>query len=394
MTSRRVERSPPLEAGERPCSRHDRMAKVFRLDWARSIDGAFDVARVLRHELHSEGLDIARGRCSAPVATALDPTQGHILTMLHGRGTLVADETRLLVAPGVHVFVPSGFRTSLTLAPGAEWIQVSAPSASVRGRRLIVRDEAFLAATPTRDSFLRWVLTPQYLSRRIFLHDDETLLSRAGRPISWFHTTMFDVEGLPPNVEGKPVFRMGYESRTEVNACYDLSGSASVRFFEKAADRGAPAWTSWRPLDRESVYLLDEPLPDRPSGAGSPVTRNRHEVAVSGHVSLHSLFDPAPIGFEQHTPGEYSDYPVVAAPESDRACQAFRAHLRGYDPVTDALSLEVASGRADALQTTEAWMRYERARENQRLRENEVLNWIAKTGIGRQQTLRPWMLRA
>jgi hypothetical protein len=44
---------------------------------------------------------------------------------------------------------------------------------------------------------LRWVITPQYLSRRIFLHHDPTLLSKSGHPVSWFHTTMFDVAGLP-----------------------------------------------------------------------------------------------------------------------------------------------------------------------------------------------------
>ena len=76
------------------------------------------------------------------------------------------------------------------------------------------------------------LLTLQYLSRRIFLHHDPTLLSKSGNPVSLFHTTMFDVDGLPKNEDGEPVFKMSYNSRTEFNVCYDVKGIARVRMAE------------------------------------------------------------------------------------------------------------------------------------------------------------------
>src|SRR5204863_9462523 len=97
-----------------------------------------------------------------------------------------------------------------------------------RGERLLLRDEKFIAACATRSQTLRWTLTPQYLSRRIFLHHAPILLSKSGHPVSWFHTTMFDVAGLPPNQDGEPVFKMSYNSRTEFNVCYDVEGEARV----------------------------------------------------------------------------------------------------------------------------------------------------------------------
>ena len=40
---------------------------------------------------------------------------------------------------------------------------------------------------------------------------------------------MFDVAGLPVNEDREPVFKMSYNSRTEVDVCYDVKGTARVR---------------------------------------------------------------------------------------------------------------------------------------------------------------------
>jgi hypothetical protein len=151
----------------------------------------------------------------------------------------------LALASDVHVFLPLAAGAAFECDAGTELVHVA--SSKVRGERFLVRDETFLRACADGEHSLRWTLTPQYLSRRIFLHHDATLLSTSGDPVSWFHTTMFDTAGLLPNQDGESVFKMSYNSRTEINVCYDVKGDARVRFAEtprpstRSGRRGKPS---------------------------------------------------------------------------------------------------------------------------------------------------------
>ena len=251
--------------------------------------------------------------------------------------------------------------TTVTGNAGAEVIVVSVPPSQARVERVVVRDERFVIGCATPEGPLRWVLTPQYLSRRIFLHHDAVIRSKSGRPISWFRTTMFDVDGLPPNDDGEPVFRMSYDHRTEPNFCYDVIGEARVRFAEHPYDSNT--WGPWVALDSETTYHLNE-------AEGCP--RNKHEVfARGGHATLFCMFDPAPTGVEQHKAGAYSSYgPLEETLGTARYEAVLAAHAR-FDPVVEALSVARSLGEVPEASLVE---RFEEGRAAQLAFERRLLD--------------------
>jgi hypothetical protein len=226
------------------------------------------------------------------------------------------------------------------------------------------------------------VLTPQYLSRRIFLEHDAALRSRAGRPLSWFRTTMFDVEGLDPNSEGEPAFKMAYHSRTEFNVCYDVAGEARVRMATHPYTRGG--WGPWHALDAITTYCLDETADDAGEWERTPdgpaLRRNKHEVVVrGGHVSLLCAFDPAPIGIERHTPGAYSDYAPIARLTDDPAYRALVAASPELDAMVDTLSWAWARNALEFAVGSSAWSTFLAGRSAQRASERALLNRVRRT---------------
>ena len=283
------------------------MAKIIRNAWRRATGDAFERAHILGTEGSPQGLDIDRVRFVDAGSLSLGTT-GVVLSVLAGEaelrgpaGSWPAGPWQL--TPGRSAYLPAGAGWALEAVAGAELVVVTSPRVEqARGRDLLIRDERFLAACAAEGQALRWTLTPQYLSRRIFLHHDRALSSRSGDPVSWFHTTMFDVAGLPPNDEGRPVFKMSYNSRTEINVCHDVSGDAAVRFaLHPYGDR--QAWGPWEAIDGHTSYHLEEAaggpdeerLVDASTGTARTL-RNKHEVRGSGHVTLFCLFDPAPTG--------------------------------------------------------------------------------------------------
>jgi hypothetical protein len=372
-------------------------------DWHCESGEPFVRAQILRHEIHPEGLDVDRIRffdvgCLAPRSNV-----GHIISVLRGSGKLHlpgdGKQTFQLEA-GVHLYLPPGPEFILDAERGTELLCVSSPSAAqARGGRLLLRNERFLAACASESQLLRWVLTAQYLSRRIFLHHDPTLLSKSGHPVSWFHTTMFDVAGLPKNEEGQPVFKMSYNSRTEVNVCYNVKGTGRVRMAQHPYRETKQLWGPWLLLDGESTYHLNE-------AAGSPeeecrideatqtsqTLRNKHEIhIVEGHVSLFCLFDPAPTGMERHRPGDYSDYEPLSQLLGTQPYETYEREMQKYDEMVDRLSLARAKGELDALKGTPIWELYLRGREAQAAIETELAKKLAVEGSGREQVLGPWM---
>jgi hypothetical protein len=366
------------------------VGRVIRNRWT-GTDGLARAA-ILGPEDAPEGVEVERLRAAAPAGVALDPARGHVLSALAGAARLEVGGRALSLGVGVHVYLPPGEAAALALEAGAELVHLA--SRWARGEAVLVRDEAFVASCATDEQSLRWILTPQYLSRRIFLHHDAALLSRSGHPVSWFHTTMFDVEGLPPNEDGEPVFKMSYDSRTEFNVCHDVRGDARVRMATAPlVDRGQ-TWGPWLALDGDATYHLDEGPVDPATGAPRP-RRNKHEVLVrGGHVTLHCLFDPAPTGVERHRPGEYSDYEPFEAVALRDEYRLHRARIERFDAMVDRLSLARAEGRLDAERGGPDWALHEAGRAAQEALERRLLGALAAEGRGRDRVVAPWTLSA
>lgn len=372
------------------------MDKVIRNVWRRDGSAPFERATILRHDVHPEGLDVERVRFDSAGPLPLRPDVGHFVSVHAGSAQLDLGSESLALGVGVHAFVPPDAAAQLVGAAGAGVVLVSAASAAgSRGKDLLVRDEAYLAACAVPGHALRWILTPQYLSRRIFLHHDRALVSRLGDPVSWFHTTMFDVNGLPRNADGESVFKMAYNSKTEINVCFDVVGGARVRMAEHPYSDAEQRWGAWQSLDGESSYHLDEAIDGadiewvEASGARRPL-RNKHEVWSNGHVTLFCLFDPSPTGVEQHKPGEYSDYEpladVMRRPE-------YPAHIRAItalDEMVDGLSLARARGALDHPATAPLLARYEAGKRAQLAIEADLAAALTARGEGRDALIAPW----
>jgi hypothetical protein len=379
------------------------MQKLIKNDWRSEPDKPFLCAQILKHDIHPEGLDIDRIRflgvgCLAPGSSA-----GQILSVLRGSGRLhlTGDGRQTFqLEAGVHLYLPPGLEFVVDAERGTELLRVSSPSASqARGREILLRNETFLAACASESQSFRWILTPQYLSRRIFLHHDPALLSKSGHPVSWFRTTMFDVAGLPKNEDGQPVFKMSYNSRTEVNVCYDVKGTARVRMAQHPYRETKQVWGPWLPLDGESTYHLNEAAGSSEEeclideATQTPQTfRNKHEVhIIKGHVSLFCLFDPAPTGIERHRPGDYSDYEPLSQLLGTKPYETYEREIARYDEMVDRLSLAKAKGELETLKGTPLWELYLRGREAQAVVEAELAKKLTVEGNGREQVLARWM---
>jgi hypothetical protein len=378
------------------------MQKIIKNEWRCKTGEPFAHARILSHDIHPEGLDVDRMRFLKDGSFIPESSFGHIISVLHGSGRIQLDDNNkkfYQLEKGVHLYIPPGMDILIEANTGTELIKVSGPSSTqTRGKKFILRNEIFLSACASVAQPLRWILTPQYLSRRIFLHHDPVLLSKSGNPVSWFHTTMFDVTGLPDNENGVPVFKMSYNSRTEFNVCYKVKGTARVRMAEHPYRKLNQCWGSWLALDGESTYHLNEaagcPEEERDVLTQTRQTlRNKHEVQiVDGHVSLLCLFDPAPTGLERHRPGEYSDYEPLSEVIKSGALETYQREITRYDEMVDQLSLAKALGKLNTLQGTPIWDLFLQGREAQISYETKLSDTLTMEGKGREQVLAPWML--
>jgi hypothetical protein len=385
------------------CLKRETMQKLIKNNWRSGSGEPFERAEILNHEIHPEGLDVDRIRFVEAGSLAPKSGVGHIISVLQGKGKLHvagSDRRTYSLDAGVHLYLPPGLETIVDAERGTELLYVSSPSVSqTRGKQLLLRDETFIAACASETQSLRWTFTPQYLSRRIFLHHDSVLLSKSGNPVSWYRTTMFDVAGLPKNEDGEPVFKMSYNSRTECNICYDVKGTARVRMAQHPYKEKKQLWGPWFPLDGDSTYHLNE-------AAGSPeeeclidnVTgtrqffRNKHEVhIIDGYVTLCCMFDPAPTGVENHRPGEYSDYEPLSQVLGTKPYETHQREIARYDEMVDKLSLAKATGTLSTFHGTPIWELYLRGREAQAAIESEINKTMVAEGRGRERVLASWM---
>jgi hypothetical protein len=359
---------------------------VVRFSWESNSHGSR--ARIFDGQT-PEGFVVERLRFSQDAELPRASEAGEIVSFLRGGGSLSSTVGELTLDPATHVFLPPDERAPLDVRAGSEVLRVSASVAagsSSRGQRVLVRNERFLAASATATQMLRWIFTPQYVSRRIFLHHDRALVGKNGDPVSWFHTTMFDTRGLPPNAEGESVFKMSYDSRTEFNVLYDVAGDVRVRFAAHPYSDNAQRWGPWHRLDSETTYHLLEPRSIGPR-------RNKHEVfADGGHASLFCVFDPAPTGVERHQPGAYSDYEAFEVVSKRDEYLRHREVIGEFDQMVDALSLAVARGEplAGRSDLAPAVALYERGLAAQVALEAAVLEACTPA---RRAALDPWRTR-
>jgi hypothetical protein len=360
---------------------------LIRNDWQKASE-THERALIVDATRSPEGLDVERLRWTGAGEWATGDGAGHFVSVIRGSARLRIGGETLALASDVHVFLPLSAGAVFECDAGTEIVHVA--STNVRGEKFLVRDEAFLRACADGQHSLRWILTPQYLSRRVFLHHDKTLLSKSGDPVSWFHTTMFDTAGLHPNQDGESVFKMSYNSRTEFNVCYDVKGDARVRRAVHPYTAEKQVWEPWLAIDGDTTYHLDEarggPAEER---VAEGTLRNRHEVyAFGGHVTLLCLFDPAPTGVERHRPGEYSDYEPITNIPAELLRQHRDASLR-FDEMVDGLSLAKARGAAApaALVALSG-----EGLVAQRTIESDLCAVLRREGIGRERVLSPWLV--
>jgi len=381
------------------------LQQIIRNHWRRESGAPFARAHILSHGIHPEGLDVDRIRFFEAGNLVPRMSVGHIVSILRGtaRLRLTASNTQHYhLEAGVHLYLPPGLESVLSADPGTELLCVTSVSASqARGKQLLLRDETFLVACACESQSLRWILTPQYLSRRIFLHHDPVLLSKSGNPVSWFRTTMFDVSGLPANEDGEPVFKMSYNTRTEMNVCYDVSGIARVRMAKHPYSDVNQTWGPWLTIDGDSTYHLNETADSQPEDCcigevpqAPHCIRNKHEVKiVDGYVTLFCLFDPAPTGVERHRPGEYSDYAPLAQ-VGTKEYETHQRELARYDEMVDRLSLAKALGALSTLKGTPLWKLYVQGRGAQAAIESELAQNLVADGNVRDRVIARWMQTA
>lgn len=379
------------------------MQKIISNRWYREAGKPYTQSKIVRHDIDPEGLNVERIRFIEAGALILEPDVGHIISIFRGDCTLALKgygDQALHFGTGVHLYIPPGLEARFEAEPSTEFMHVSSPTAcQARGQHLLIRDEKFIPACAVGSQSLRWIFTPQYLSRRIFLYHDQTLLSKSGNPVSWFRTTMFDVAGLPENEVGEPVFKMSYNSRTELNVCYDVKGEARVRMAKHPYKKNGQLWDSWQTLDGDTTYHLNESAhgPDEESffderNRTVQYLRNKHEISIiDGYVSLFCLFDPAPIGIERHQPGEYSDYEPLSHVLGTKLYEIHQQEIARCDEMVDRLSLAKATGQTSTLQSSSLWQLYEKGREEQMSIEKELVKKLTAEGSGREKVLEPWI---
>jgi hypothetical protein len=379
------------------------MQKIIRNKWFREPGASFERAQILKHEIHPEGLDVDRIRFLEPGGIKLSSNGGNIISILKGTAKLTLEKQHgepFELEKGVHLYIPPGEESLFEAVSETEILRVASPSPSqARGKKLLIRNEAFLSACTSVSQSYRWILTPQYLSRRIFLYHDQILLSKSGNPVSWFRTTMFDVAGLPKNEEGFSVFKMSYNSRTEFNVCYDVKGKARVRMAKHPYRDKGQLWHPWETLDEETTYNLDEVAGgsdeeyfiDEHTGVRQ-ILRNKHEVhIIDGYVTLFCLFDPSPTGAEKHRAGEYSDYEPLSSILGSPKYEVQLQEMAKYDEIVDRLSMAKAIGELSNFSATQIWQEYLQGRTAQIAGEMELKRLLAAEGHGRERVVAQWM---
>ena len=338
---------------------------------------------ILSAEIHPEGLDLARIRTSdTPSSTIpLNNQQGHILTVISGQAEIYTKSTGLMtLEAGTHTYVPAEHQAEFSIGKDSQIALVTTGHPSqAKGKDVLVRNEKYLKAACSGPETSRWKLTEQYLSRRLYLYHDSPVLSKNGDPVAWFHTTMFDSSGLPQNQDGLPVFKMSYNYRTEPNMVYDAPNAFVRMALHPYVNQ---QWGPWTPVDGDTTYHVNETATEADQSLEGP-KRNKHEVDIKQgtNVSLLCIFDPAPTGAEEHTPGQYSSYGPLNKVLNTESYRSMRENLLPYDNMVDSLSMLDAQGASvDALEKDPNWEVYKQGENNQHVYELKLMHNLNSQG--------------
>lgn len=391
---------PQAQPFDKDYTRFDDTAQKVIKHKAKSSDQpGVKISQILDGRVHSEGHDVARVECEKGknVVFTPDSSEGHVISFTEGQGRLEIDGKAYRVGSRqnglanqegeIHCYIPKGKKVKIT-SDGANPLKFEQMSSNKEagsdapGKKFIIRDEKFLkelSGSYTDDkkqeqTVSRWVVTPQYTSRRVFLDHDSTLTAKDTKdPVSMWHTSMNDTTTLPNeaiNEDGIKVFRMSYNNGTEFNIIQNVTGQpatedtpkAEVRFalhpyadenkMKKGGDTPASMddvqtqkWSDWMPLTGQETYYLNEPAGSEETvteGGVEKNLRNRHEVRIDPGciVFLHCSFNPAPTGNEKHAVGLYSGYQKPEVSKAHPAYPAYIEALKNLDTKIDEASEE------------------------------------------------------
>lgn len=340
-----------------------------------------------------EGLDSRRLEIKADRTYFFDNQLGHVATIIKGQSYFSCkSHEKLKLEAFTSFFIPVGESASIKSTSGnLQILLVSAPSSQTVGKRFLLKNHKFVNACTNTQQSMRHILTEQYLSRRIFLRHDETLLSKSGDPISWHHTTMFDTKSLPLNEEKITVFRMSYNTKTEINICFDVPILSKVRFAVHPYSTSSQEWTKWEEIDSNTCYNLNESPDEMEMIKSEDGTirgyRNKHEVHIpeNGYVTLMCLFNPATTGIEKHVTGKFSDYGKGI---DDMNILPFLSELSKYDQMVEELSIKQSLG--EDIEKVGSYKVYQEGIKNQIAIEEELLSSIAE----RKNIVEMWKTKA
>ena len=278
------------------------------------------------------------------------PSLGCIIAIIEGSVLVSYKNTDYHLETNTFMFLPASIEGKMISKGIAKVILIAAKNTTqTRGTKIIIRNLSILKANSHR-----WILTSQYLSRRVFLYHDQTLVSRTGYPITITLTTVFSSEGLKENNQGLPVFRMQYDNHFETNVMVEVKGISKVRYAIKPYfdDESLQRWEEWNDLDDMTCYNLyeSEQEEERDDNCSLNIDekskenvkcrgRNKHEIyADEEHTNL-CIFDPALTGDEKHQEGLYSSYRKLEESISDESYLQFLSSITPIDNLTDELSL-------------------------------------------------------
>merc|ERR1712232_817952 len=158
---------------------------------------------------------------------------------------------------------------------------------------------------------------------------------------------------------------MSYNSRTEFNTAYDVTGDSRVRFalhpydFSGKYGDDLQKWTEWQQLGSNRTYSLTEPADQAEHvevDGEIRAFRNKHQISMkSGYVSHYCGFDPAPVGIEKHKAGAYSDYEPFEKVSATPEFQKFMAESERFDDMMNVLSLARALGKLDEMKSSKQY---------------------------------------
>lgn len=359
------------------------------------------------------GVDTIRVKIPSNKKFKLNNSEGHIITVIYGKGVLKINSISdtLTTEKGSHMFIPLNENAEFeSKSEDFELVVLSASKENVTGKKFLIKNNLFLKISTSEDTLLRWITTPQYLSRRVFLHHESTLVSKIGFPVSWNNTTMFDCTGLPLNDVGLPVFRMSYNNNTEINCCYDVPITSKVRYAKHPYKTNTnntdnnnntvkQEWSDWADIDSNTTYSLVETAEqaeiitetleitetkdkdngiskDNNNSSTTTVTkahRNKHEIFIpeKSYVSLCCMFDPGITGIEKHIKGQYSDYVPVSETIKTQSYKDYLQILTQVDIMIESLSLDYALGKD--IKKNEYYEAFKNGLEKQKEIENQLM---------------------